>query len=428
MQSQPVTRGRSIRWRFKESGVVLFIFLLLIRITYSSGREVAVETPVLGDSRIRVLDDPSNRCGYLEEDIIVGKVFVDVQGLAFVDSMEGISVLGQILGSVYQATSSQVCMAGYRQVAGINLDKSSVSPLDGTQQYRIAYDMRVICKGCSEDSYLFSGITGNRSQSRMLKASVSRRRLEKGLQRAKSGHLSRKSTDGRRNQAGVYECRCPPPSVEIVTEGIRLAVKSAEVLNGVSVFAISEQRKEAHNIHALTRSPVQVTTTSALPPIFSNPQAPASRSPSVLPPAFSKSAKAPTQRPSQNPSQRPTELRSQDPTQAPSLVPTPGPTPEQTQQPTQDPTPQITTNPASASMSPTTCSVESPNTQCCEDSDCVQASLGDLCISNTCLNEGNPRFTLTWECEGKLSTLVGKRNNIMVQWNLIEFLLNANVK
>jgi hypothetical protein len=47
------------------------------------------------------------------------------------------------------------------------------------------------------------------------------------------------------------------------------------------------------------------------------------------------------------------------------------------------------------------CSTDIPNTECCEDMDCSNGNLGDVCTGNTCIDEGNPRFTLTWDCAGK---------------------------
>ena len=50
---------------------------------------------------------------------------------------------------------------------------------------------------------------------------------------------------------------------------------------------------------------------------------------------------------------------------------------------------------ASACFPCAECSVGLPNVQCCSNEDCI-GQAGDVCVSNTCVFEGNPRFTLSW--------------------------------
>ena len=61
------------------------------------------------------------------------------------------------------------------------------------------------------------------------------------------------------------------------------------------------------------------------------------------------------------------------------------------------------------------CSVEFPGVDCCSNEDCV--NLQGLCISNTCVTDGNPRFTLTWTGDDDLDVHVITPFGFEIYWD-----------
>lgn len=47
-----------------------------------------------------------------------------------------------------------------------------------------------------------------------------------------------------------------------------------------------------------------------------------------------------------------------------------------------------------------------PRTECTTNQECVDMSTGTMCVNNECLNEGKPRFTLTWTGDDDLDLSV----------------------
>jgi hypothetical protein len=50
--------------------------------------------------------------------------------------------------------------------------------------------------------------------------------------------------------------------------------------------------------------------------------------------------------------------------------------------------------------------VETKRKECTDAADCIADQRGTLCVNNECLNEGNPRITLTWEGDDDLDLYV----------------------